>query len=286
MKKFEIPYKLKANQYFKLAKATGWDAHTGKTINYRESIGKVVSVPCAISDPEQIQLCSQTVIHATKDPLYWLSNVGLPCSLFVVEGEEVIHDDEKAGFQKFKIVKEIPASQFDKLFGFKYSEAVAPFDPRKVTPPLKVDDRIMKELKIWDSVWGSVRGSVRDSVWGSVRDSVWGSVRDSVRGSVWGSVRDSVRGSVRDSVRDSVWDSVWDSEAAYIGTLFSTVTEWKYIKHAPGEYPFQSCVNLLKLGLVPAYNSYDKIWYLCHPKKDSKADILWQGPLELARSVK
>lgn len=235
---WKIPYKLKPNQYFKLAKADGWDGHTGKTINYRESIGKVVKVPGKPTSP--VGLCSPSVIHATKDALYWLSNVGLPCSLFVVEGKPVVQDSEKAGFSEFKVLKEIPARHFDKLLGFKYSEAINPFDPRKILPP-PIDDKILGLLKTWDSV----------------------------RGSVW----------------DSVRDSVWDSEAAYIGTLFPSVKQWKYVKYEPGVYPFQPAVDLIKLGIIPAYDSYHKEWYLCHPKKDANAEILWKGTLEEAGGV-
>lgn len=32
-------------KYYKLAKPDGFDWYTGKTINYRESIGKIVTVP-------------------------------------------------------------------------------------------------------------------------------------------------------------------------------------------------------------------------------------------------
>jgi len=31
--------------YYKLARPDGWDFYTGKTINYREGIGKIVNAP-------------------------------------------------------------------------------------------------------------------------------------------------------------------------------------------------------------------------------------------------
>jgi len=150
---------------------------------------------------------------------------------------------------------------------------VHPFNDVKMLKKKEITNVHIKLLKQWGSVWDSVRGSVRDSVedsvWDSVRDSVggsvWDSVRDSVWDSVWDSVRDSVGDSVRDSVRDSVEDSVWDSVGgsvwdsvedsvwAYIGSFFK-LSKWKYIKHLPYVYPFQSVVELWNMGLVPTFD--------------------------------
>jgi hypothetical protein len=83
------------------------------------------------------------------------------------------------------------------------------------------------------SVLGSMGSSVRDSVWDFVRDSVW----DFVRGSVWG----------------SVGGSVWGSVYAYVGSFFR-LPKWKYAEHRRGVYPFQSCVDLWAMGLVPSFD--------------------------------
>jgi len=125
-----------------------------------------------------------------------------------------------------------------------------------------------------NSVWGSVRGSVRASVRASVGDSVWGSVRDNVGDSVWGSIRasvgdsvgdgirasvwDSVRDSARHSVRDSVWDSIW----IQIGSLFNIPRgTWQSCEKLTDQgYPFQSCVDLWNLGLVPSFDG--RVWRL------------------------
>jgi hypothetical protein len=68
---------------------------------------------------------------------------------------------------------------------------------------------------------------------------------------------------VGDSVRDSVWDSVWasvgDSVWAYVGSFFN-LPQWKYIKHKPGEYPFQAAVDLWYHNLVPSFDG--KTWWL------------------------
>jgi hypothetical protein len=279
--------KLKKNQFFKGAKLDGWDLHTGSTINYRESIGKIVK-PKNFKDLLDYKLCSDEVIHACKNLLDIFRYANLPCSLYIVEGNPVTADNDKSGFTELKVVEEIPESSFDEIFPFKYNEIFKnPLDPKKITPPA-IDADVLKILKRWDSVRGSVWDSVRGSVWDSVRDSVrgsvWDSVRDSVRDSVWDSVWDSVRGSVWDSVwdsvRGSVWDSVRDSEYAYLGTLFPNVKLWNFptkdgIKKVK-KYPYNDAVELLKLGLVPAYNSYHKVWYLL---SGPEMKIVWEGKL-------
>ena len=279
MSDFKIQHELKENQYFKLAKADGWDAHTGNTINYRENVGKLVKAPKQVKDG--FELCSDTVIHATKDPLNWLNLTGLPFSLFVVEGVPTVKRDDKCGFSEFTVLKEIPANRFDELLGFKYSEAIKPLDPRAIIPPTEIETKVLTLMYDWDSVRSSVWASVWDSVWASVWASVWDSVRDSVWASVWDSVRDSVRSSVRSSVRDSVRDI----EYAYVGTLFPQVKKWKYLSHKEDECPFQSAVELLRLGLVPVIDQYTKTGYLCHPKQNDKADILWKGTLDVFEKI-
>ncbi len=145
-------------QYYKLAKPDGWDFHTGKTINYRENIGKVVKCP---KKSEEYQLCSSTVIHACLNPLDCFIGAKIPCSAYQVEGNSVVDDGLKFGFKELLIVAEI--TDLDNLFGWKYSELMNPLNPLIVKVKLtKVDEA---NLKDWASVWASVRASVRDSVW-------------------------------------------------------------------------------------------------------------------------
>ena len=249
-------------QFFKGARRDGWDFYTGKTINYRESIGKVVHVPNGIS--KDYSLCSNTVLHASAEPTGVFVGSKIPLSLYLVEGDYVVDSKEdsqvrKFGFTEFKVIEEIPEEKFDSLFGFKYQEVLHPLDPRKITITQEVSTNEIKILKTWDSVRDSVRGSVR--------------------GSVWDSVRGSVRDSVRDSVRGSVWGSVWDSEAAYISSLFTSIKKWKYTEKIEIEgYPFQSCVELVKIGLVPCTDG--KLWYLVHPKEGAVGEIKWKGKLD------
>jgi len=72
------------------------------------------------------------------------------------------------------------------------------------------------------------------------------------------------------SVRASVWDSMWDSVGAYMGSLFPGIKKWKHIEHKPGEYPFQPCVDLWKMGLVPSFDG--KIWQI---RGGEKGEVLY-----------
>ncbi len=242
---------------YKLARLDGFDFYTGNTINYRDAVGKVVKCPNA---KPKLGICSNGVIHASKNPNDCFVGASIPCSAYRVTGIPKCGDEKKWGFAQLKILEEI--TDLDALLGWKYSEALNPISPlqRKHKP----SDKDIELLKGWDSVRDSVWDSVRDSVWDSVRDSVWASgwdsawasVRDSVWASVWDSVWDSAWDSAWDSVRDSVWASVW----GYIGSLFPTIKQWKYLNHKSGEYPFQSVVDLWKRGFVPSFDG--KVWRL------------------------
>jgi hypothetical protein len=99
-------------------------------------------------------------------------------------------------------------------------------------------------------------------------------VRDSVRDLVGDSVRDLVWDLVGDSVRDLVWDSVWNSVRVSVGAYISSffdLKEWKYIKHEPGENPFQPCIDLWEQGLVSSFDG--KTWRL---HGGEKAEILYE----------
>ena len=68
---------------------------------------------------------------------------------------------------------------------------------------------------------------------------------------------------------DSVRDSVESSVRAFIGSLFYLQRkEWKYTDNIKCKgYPFQSCVELWKQGLVP---SFDGTYWRLHTRKKAK----------------
>jgi len=140
----------------------------------------------------------------------------------------------------------------EKVMNLDYKTIVPELQIKEIVNPLnivrgnEVTESEIALLKTWDSVLVSVGASVRDSVWASVGDSVWASV--------WVSVWDSVRDSVRDSV------------GGYISSFF-TIENWKYIDHGKNMNPFQSCIDLWSIGLIPSFNG--KTWRL-HAGKDAK----------------
>ncbi|MHB1334500.1 MAG: hypothetical protein ACYCXQ_00900 [Candidatus Humimicrobiaceae bacterium] len=139
-----------------------------------------------------------------------------------------------------------------KVYTFNLEEAKNPIHPFKIESP-EITEEILELLKIWASVWASVW----DSVWDSVGASVGASVRASIRASVW----------------------------AYIGLMFPKIKKWKYIDYTKEpfnkikSYPFQACVDLWKMGLVPSYDSYNEVWRL-HGLKGGEVKILWEGKLD------
>ena len=142
-------------KYYKLARPDGYDFYTGKTINYRENIGKSVSPPKVVTE---FSLCTDTVLHASRNPNDCFIGAKIPCSAYEVRGRAVVESPKKCGFSKLKVEKEI--SDLDKLFGWSYSEVVNPFYPFSIPGVKKPSLEHFDLLRKWDSV----RDSVRDSV--------------------------------------------------------------------------------------------------------------------------
>jgi len=86
-----------------------------------------------------------------------------------------------------------------------------------------------------------------------------------------------------DSVGSSVGSSVWDSVWASVGSLFDIPRDqWKYCEKLTGQgYPFQSAVDLWKLGLVPSFDG--KVWRL---HGGPKAEVLFKIGVDELREYK
>ena len=177
-----------------------------------------------------------------------------------VSGEQVEIDIFKMRYEKIKLTKEVHPKELKQLiegenYDWNVYEALFPDNPFNVA--YKFDTSHTELVKRW--------ASVGDSVWASVRASVGASVWDSVGAFVGDSVWDSVGDSVRASVGASVW--------AYISTLFPKIKKWKYIDHVEGENPFQSAIDLWKLGALTVTRG-DNYWYIV-----SRNGIEWEGEL-------
>ncbi len=260
---------MKIKTYYKLARPDGWDFYTGETINYRENIGKVVSIP----DEGYYILCSDLVIHASLNPNDCFVGASIPCSAYEVEGNPVIETSEKCGFVKLRVVKEI--LDLDSLFGWKYSEVINPINPLKIKAN-KVTKKEISLVKEWDSVWDFLKASVFGSAWGSVCASVW----DSISYTLGTCIRDIVWLSVVNSLGDSVSDNIEDGiVSAYIGSLFPKIRKWKYFQNKKS-YPFQPVAELWEKGFIPNFDG--KIWRLYAGMKKEivwKAKIVWEETL-------
>jgi len=116
------------NQFYKLARPDGFDFHTEKTINYREHIGGVVRPP----KKGKAKLCSDTVIHASRDPNQCFIGAKIPCSAYLVEGKPNTEDSCKCGFKQLKVIKELNPKE---LFKWNYELTRNPVHPFKIKPP-------------------------------------------------------------------------------------------------------------------------------------------------------
>ena len=274
--------------YYKLARPDGWDFYTGKTINYRDNIGKIVS----IRDTKHYELCSHLVIHASSSPNYCFLGSFIPCSAYEVEGDPVIVAEGKHGFVKLKVVKEI--FNLDALFGWKYTEVTNPINPlqirrKRITKEAialikrwaKVGDK--KWLGVEDSVKSTIRASILvstpENYWIDPRSKEWNYVGDSVVTNIskklW-PILDSIREAIENykanlTDHDTLY-SVDQGFWAYIGSFFPKIKYWSNFDHKEGKYPFQIPVELWKKGFMPSFDG--KIWRL-HAGTEGK--VLWEG---------
>ena len=69
-------------RFYKLARPDGWDFYTGNTINYCQAIGEIVTR----KEKGKPELCSNTCLHASRDPNYALIGSSIPCSVFLLMG--------------------------------------------------------------------------------------------------------------------------------------------------------------------------------------------------------
>lgn len=217
--------------------------------------------------------CSNGFYATPIDGLHYAYRPGRRVFIAEVRGESRVFDCMKQRYEEMMLTDELTTDQIKQMAldaerraGYRLSEVLFPINPlllRKITAT-EADIILLKQ---WASVWDSVMASARASVMASVMASVWASVWDSVGDSVWDSVGGSVWAGARASARASVLDSVW----AYIGSLFPAISNWVYVNHAPGVYPFQAGADLWRRGLVPIY--FGGVWRL---HSGAQAEIVWE----------
>ena len=141
--------------YYKLARPDGWDFYTGKTINYREAIGGIVSAP----DWRRIAACGHG-LHICANPNDCFVGAKIPCAAFEVEPagrvKPVAIDTTKVKVKALRVIREV--TDLDGLFGWRYSEAINPLNPFSLPRPL-ITEEVEKLLGAWASV-GAYIGSL------------------------------------------------------------------------------------------------------------------------------
>lgn len=261
---------MKKQIFWKLARTDGFDFYTGKTINYRENIGKTVKCP---EYDKNRHLCSYSYIYASRMPDQCFVGAKIPCSVFKVEGVPLIEVKEKAGFAKLKILEECKPEE---VFKWKYAEVINPILPFEIPPPKKITKDHINLVKKWFSIQKSGENKknppfVKYSVSSSVSCSVQSSISIPMWNEVWVLAINSI-GKIVSSKFNSIFSSVKESIFAYAGSIFApVVTNWIGFNHKKGEYPFQPAVDLWKMGLISSFQ--DKTLRL-HGGKNM--EILWE----------
>ena len=214
------------NQYYKVARTDGFDFYTGNTINYRDNIGKTVTNP---KKTESKELCSDNVLHASKLFIDALGYGELPCSVFIVEGTPVSEQDDKTGFKKLKVVREIGTenwkSAFYKFMIWMLKDLKNNFDVKKekdvtkaINQVIKVFTNAQKTGKIDESAARAAAESAAESAdsaamyaaRAAANSAVWSAARYAADSAVWSAVEPAA-----ESAADSaVCAAVWAAEAA------------------------------------------------------------------------
>ena len=203
-------------QYYKVARPDGFDFHTGRTINYHENIGKIVNVP---KKTKLKTLCSSDVLHASELFFDALGYGELPCSIFVVEGEAVTKQSDKAGFKKLKIIREIDTknwkSAYYKFMIWMLEDLKNNFDNEKekqvtntINQTIKVFSDALNTGKINESAAESAARSAELAACSAACSAAESAARSAAR-SAW-----SAWSAWSARLAESAWSAAWSAELA------------------------------------------------------------------------
>ena len=210
---------------------------------------------CANFDADISVDCSTGYYATDLDGLCFAYRPGMSIYECDVAGQSVEYNQFKMRYERFVLGRKLSRAEVisrmrSRAWDWDVEHATFPVDPFKIRRT-RVTRREIELCETWTSVWASVGASVGASV----------------------------RDSVGDSVGVSVGDSVGDSVGAYNGSLFTGIKKWKYCENIKEKgYPFQSCVDLWKKGLI-AVKKEDEWILLGSPKGDGKCEILWKGKI-------
>jgi len=224
-----------------------WDKRISPS--YRDAIGKVIDV--TDYDPPERGLYGRG-IFLCKCPNDCFTYARIPCAAFEVEGIQALAENRYfIRYRAAKVLREV--QDLNKLFGWKYTEAINSVMPFKIPTP-EITNRHIELLWQWASLWRDVTKNI---------------LLKYLHGSAFDAVYDYILGETFDPMMYSPWER-WEKAAldtivkqksvlafvrAYIGSLLFTE------KRA---YPLQPAVDLWKAGLVPVFDG--GVWRLhCGP---------------------
>lgn len=177
---------------YKIARPDGWDFYTGKTINYRKNVGKIVrwdetkvwsaavfkkKINIASSNPNDCFRtdCFRYYVEPGSELELWGGDFypvdrfaiyksrkydvhidGINCSAFRVRGVPVCSEKRMWSFEELEVLEEI--KDLDSLFGWKYSEAINLVNPLKHKAKVTPED--IELLRSWASIYESVLDSL------------------------------------------------------------------------------------------------------------------------------
>jgi len=264
--------------FYKVARLDGWDFYTGWTINYRQSVGKIVRR----KKVGKVELCTERALHASRNPDNCFIAADIPCSVFLVEGKPYADDGFKCGFKQLRVVRELDPRE---VFKWRYVEACYPIHPLKINPPRKIGRRHIKLLRKWHKAVTEV-GFPSRRIWAvlgregydMIRIQAWRNFRIQVLegdGGLESNWKKAMKSRIEGAAWGLAYGDICEVGAAYIGHIFHPVIEdWGAKGYKAGEYPYQAGVDLMKMGLVPTFDG--KIWRL---NGGLMCEVLWEGTL-------
>jgi len=198
---------------YKIARPDGWDFYTGKTINYRKSIGKIVKldqakIECEEVFTKKINIASaypndcfytDTFTYVKSDDNFHLLGYDawgefhyshryllyvsrkrdtiidkLDCSVYRIKGLPIYEEKRYWGFEELEVIEEI--KNLDALFGWKYSEAINPIDP--LSQKHKVNQEDIDLLVSWVSLYQSSTLDIIDTVFETIKKRFGSNLRE------------------------------------------------------------------------------------------------------------
>ena len=233
--------------FYKLARPDGWDFFTGRTINYREAIGHTVRR----THLGEVELCSNTCLHASRIPEGGLEFATVPCSVFRVEGKPIIESFKKCGFKQFRVIEELDPG---KVFKWRYNEACNPVNPLKSAPPAITEKHFVLLEK-----WISIRSLDKRAMARILNEAIgqYNSRSEIIKTMVLRRLNKILPSVEALSVSDTIKAAVRGSYYAYLGYILQPII----IPWTP-MYPYQCAVDLWEQGLIPCYDPCTKTYEL------------------------